>query len=260
MEFTNEFDVAAPVDEVYKTLLDVERVAPNVPGAQVLETTGDDSYKVGIKIKLGPVTMQYRGDVEVVEKDEAAHTASMRVRAKETRGQGNADATSRLAVTPGSGDGSHVTINTDVKLSGKAAAMGGRMVGDVSAKMVDTFATNLSAMLAGPGSDSSSDDADTNETQAVQPDQTPSPADEAPSEGTPSTVEAAATEKAEAKEAPPGRDKPPLREAPRPAPAPAAESELNALDLAGSVIAGRLSDPKALGLVVGAAFAVGFVL
>src|SRR3954452_20024717 len=133
MEFTNEFDVAAPVDEVYKTLLDVERVAPCVPGAEVLEKTGDDSYKVGIKIKLGPVTMQYRGDVEVVEKDEAAHSATMHVRAKETRGQGNADATSRLELSSANGGGTHAVIHTDVKLSGKAAAMGGRMVGDVSA-------------------------------------------------------------------------------------------------------------------------------
>src|SRR5215203_2325294 len=151
MDFTNEFDVGAPVDEVFTTLLDVERVAPCVPGAEVIEKTGDDSYKVAIKIKLGPVTMQYRGDVEVVEKDDAAHTATLRVRAKETRGQGNADATSRLALTEQGGTGTHATINTDVKLSGKAAAMGGRMVGDVSAKMVDTFATNLAAMLEGPG-------------------------------------------------------------------------------------------------------------
>src|SRR3954464_12313146 len=143
MDFTNEFGVDAPVDEVFKTLLDIQRVAPCVPGAQVLEKTGDDMYKVAIKVKLGPVTMQYRGDVEVVEKDEAAHEATMRVRAKESRGQGNADATSRLELSSSDGGGTHAVIHTDVKLSGKAAAMGGRMVGDVSAKMVDTFATNL---------------------------------------------------------------------------------------------------------------------
>jgi uncharacterized protein len=245
MEFTNEFDVGAPVDEVYTTLLDIERVAPCVPGARVVEKTGDDSYKVEIKVKLGPVTMQYRGDVEVVEKDEAAHTATLRVRAKETRGQGNADATSKLALSEKDG-GTHAVINTDVKLSGKAAAMGGRMVGDVSAKMVDTFAKNLAAMLEGDGG------------AAATPDETPSPADDAPSSGTPSTVEATAAEpKAEAPEEPAAAaSKPPLREAPP----PAAEAELNALDLAGSVIAGRLSDPKALAAVVGGAFVVGFLL
>jgi uncharacterized protein len=240
MDFTNEFDVGASVDEVYRTLLDVERVAPCVPGAEVLEKTGEDSYKVGIKVKLGPVSMQYRGDVEVVEKDDDAHTATMRVRAKETRGQGNADATSRLALTS-TGGGTHATIDTDVKLSGKAAAMGGRMVGDVSAKMVDTFATNLAAMLEGPAAG----DGATDESPAVGAD-----------ESTPATVEAAATE---ATKASPVRDRPPLREAPPP-PAEPAQAELNALDLAGSVIAGRLSEPKALAAVVGAAFVLGFVL
>lgn len=251
MEFTNEFDVGAPVDEVYTTLLDIERVAPCVPGARVVEKTGDDSYKVEIKIKLGPVSMQYRGDVEVVEKDDDAHTATLRVRAKETRGQGNADATSRLALSD-TGGGTHAKISTDVKLSGKAAAMGGRMVGDVSAKMVDTFAQNLAAMLEGPGAD----EATTDETDAVSADETPSPADDAPSAGTPSTVEATATQSEAAKEKPAAEPRPPLREAPP----PAAEAELNALDLAGSVIAGRLADPKALVVVVGAALAVGFLL
>jgi carbon monoxide dehydrogenase subunit G len=249
MEFKNEFDVAAPVDEVFKTLLDVERVAPCVPGAEVLEKVGDDSYKVAIKIKLGPVTMQYRGDVEVVDKDEATHTATMHVRAKETRGQGNADATSRIELSEHDG-GTHATITTDVKLSGRAAAMGGRMVGDVSAKMVDTFAQNLSKMLEGPGD---AGEPTTDETPAVSAGDTPSPADDAPSAGTPSTVEAAATESSP-KDAP--RKKPPLREAPP----PAAESELNALDLAGSVIAGRLSEPKTLAVVVGGAFALGFLV
>ena len=69
MEFENTFTVKAPVDEVYDALLDVERVAPAMPGAQVLEKAGDDSYKVAIKVKLGPVTMTYRGDVTVVERD-----------------------------------------------------------------------------------------------------------------------------------------------------------------------------------------------
>ena len=60
MKFENDFEVDAPVDEVWKTVLDIERVAPNVPGAEVLEQTGEDAYKVGIKVKIGPITMQYR--------------------------------------------------------------------------------------------------------------------------------------------------------------------------------------------------------
>src|SRR5215212_8310105 len=92
MEFENSFDVAAPIEEVWTTLLDVDRVAPCVPGAQVLERTGDNAYKVAIKVRVGPMSMQYRGDVEIVEQDPAAHRAVMRTRAREARGQGNADA------------------------------------------------------------------------------------------------------------------------------------------------------------------------
>src|SRR5215217_3476394 len=98
MKFENEFTVGAPIEEVYAALLDVERVAPCMPGAEVVEKTSDDSYKVAIKVKVGPMSMTYRGDVEIVERDEAAHTATMRAKAKEARGQGTADAHVRMAL------------------------------------------------------------------------------------------------------------------------------------------------------------------
>src|ERR1700756_4766340 len=92
MKFENEFTVQAPIGDVWATLMDVERVAPCMPGAEVLERVGDDSYKVGIKVKLGPISMLYRGQVDIVERDEEAHTATMRAKAREARGQGTADA------------------------------------------------------------------------------------------------------------------------------------------------------------------------
>jgi carbon monoxide dehydrogenase subunit G len=150
MEFENKFSVKAPIDEVYRTLLDVERVAPCVPGAQVLEQTGDDAYKVGIKVKVGPVSMQYRGDVQIVDRDEAAHTATMSARAKETRGQGTANAKVKMSLAEEGGE-TRGTIASDVQLSGKAASMGRGVVKDVSTRLIDTFATNLEAMLAGGG-------------------------------------------------------------------------------------------------------------
>src|SRR3954449_7085191 len=103
MEFQNEFDVKAPLDEVWNTVLDVERVAPCVPGAEVLEKVSNDAYKVGIKVKLGPVSMQYRGDMEIVERDDAAHRAVMKVQAKEARGQGTATATATMAMEEAGG-------------------------------------------------------------------------------------------------------------------------------------------------------------
>src|SRR4051812_44378855 len=74
VEFENTFSVKAPIDQVYEALLDLERVTPAMPGAQVLEKTGDGSYKVAIKVKLGPVSMTYRGDVTIVERDPEKHS------------------------------------------------------------------------------------------------------------------------------------------------------------------------------------------
>jgi uncharacterized protein len=149
MEFQNSFAVKAPIDDVWKTLLDVERVAPCVPGAQVLERSGDDAYKVGIKVKVGPVSMQYKGDVEIVERDPDAHRAVMTAKARETRGQGTANARVEMSLAEDGGE-TRGTIATDMQLSGKAASMGRGMIQDVSTRLVDTFAENLAGMLAGP--------------------------------------------------------------------------------------------------------------
>src|SRR3954469_11046413 len=147
MEFDNEFEVTAPIDEVWKTMLDVERVAPCVPGAKVVEQTSDTAYKVEIRIKLGPVSMTYRGDVDIVEADESAHRAVLAIKAREARGQGTANAKSELVLTE-DGDKTRSKIHTDVSLTGRAASMGRGIIGDVSSKMVDTFSENLAAMLA----------------------------------------------------------------------------------------------------------------
>ncbi len=150
MRFENGFEVEAPIDKVWQTVLDVERVAPTVPGAKVLEKTSDTAYKVGIKVKLGPMSMQYKGDVEIVEADDAAHRAAMKVRAKESRGQGTADAdvTMHLSEQGGRTVGE---IVTDVKVSGKAASMGRGVMQDVAGRMVGTFADNLAEMLTNGG-------------------------------------------------------------------------------------------------------------
>src|SRR4051812_41698510 len=149
MEFDNEFEVTAPIDEVWKTMLDVERVAPCVPGAKVVEQTSDNAYKVEIKIKLGPVSMTYKGDVEIVEADETAHRAVLAIKAREARGQGTATAKSELQLAEDGGK-TRSKIHTEVSLTGRAASMGRGIIGDVSSKMVDTFADNLAAMLTGP--------------------------------------------------------------------------------------------------------------
>ena len=150
MRFENSFDVGAPIDAVWDTLLDVERVAPTVPGAQVLERVGDDAYKVAIKVRVGPMSMTYRGEVEITERDEAGHRAVMKARAKESRGQGTADADVTMVLV-GQNGGTSATVTTDVQLSGKVATMGQGVLQDVSRRLVETFAGNLATMLEGGG-------------------------------------------------------------------------------------------------------------
>ncbi|MBC7441915.1 MAG: SRPBCC family protein [Ramlibacter sp.] len=93
MQIDSTFCVVAPIDQVWKTLMDFERVAGCVPGAQVLNKLSDDAYQVGMKVKLGPVTMQYKGQMTVLERDAPAHRAVFEGRAQETRGQGTAQGT-----------------------------------------------------------------------------------------------------------------------------------------------------------------------
>src|SRR5690349_19333541 len=150
MEFENTFDVPAPIDEVYAALLDVERVAPCVPGAEVLEQSGEDSYKVAIKVKVGPMSMKYMGDVEIVEKDESAHRAVMRAKAREARKQGTVNSLVVMQLT-GAGGRTTGEISSEVQLSGHVATMGRGIMQDVSARIINKFSENLAAMLAGPG-------------------------------------------------------------------------------------------------------------
>ena len=220
MRFENTFDVKAPLEEVWRTVLDVERVAPTVPGAKVLEQTGDDASKVAIKVKVGPMSMTYKGDVEITERDETAHRAVMKARAKESRGQGTADADVVMTLSGENGTTTAV-ITTDVDLSGKVATMGQGVLQDVSGRLVGTFAKNLAAMLEG----------------REEPAAEAAPARPA--------VDAAATEAAAADTS---RPDPPRFEG---------ESE-DALDLGavgGAVVADKLKDP-----VVGALVAVAFLL
>ena len=212
MEFQNEFDVKAPLDQVWDAVLDLERVAPCVPGAEVLERTSDDAYKVGIKVKVGPVSMQYRGEVEIVDKDPSAHHARMTAKAREARGQGTANANVGMTLS-GNGDMTHGTIKTEVQLSGRAAAMGQGVIKDVSARIVDQFSANLAEMLGG------GEAAAAPEAAAAQP--TPAqPPSAAQAEAAPAT----------------------------PSPAPSPDEGLDVVPIAKSIAADRLSDPRVIGL------------
>ena len=148
MEITNDFDVAAAPDEVYAFLLDPERVAPCMPGAELLGRREDGSYDAKMKIKLGLVSMSYQGIMEIKDADQAARRASMVVRGKEGRGQGTAEATMVMQVSA-AGDGSHVEIASDVAVTGKVAQMGAPIMKKVAQKMTAQLAANMQKELAG---------------------------------------------------------------------------------------------------------------
>ncbi|HEY9557013.1 MAG TPA: SRPBCC family protein, partial [Acidimicrobiales bacterium] len=141
MELTNDFRVALPVEETWKVLTDVERIAPCLPGAQLQEVEGDQ-YRGIVKVKVGPVTAQYKGQASFVELDETGHVAVLRAEGRETRGQGNANATITARLTP-DGDGTAVTVVTDLTITGRVAQFGRGVLADVSAKLLDQFVENL---------------------------------------------------------------------------------------------------------------------
>jgi uncharacterized protein len=145
MEFDNSFSVPKPIDEVWTTIVDLERVVPCVPDAQVLEKTGDKGVKAEIKIRLGSMSFNYSGPAEIVEQDDAAHRAVMSARAKEAGGQGNADAKVEISLAE-EGQGTKGTIHSNVNVTGKAAQMGEGTIAGVTEQLIERFAENLAKM------------------------------------------------------------------------------------------------------------------
>ncbi|HIL47774.1 MAG: SRPBCC family protein [Acidimicrobiales bacterium] len=146
MELNNDFEVAAPVDLVWSVLTDVERIAPCLPGAQLLEIEGDE-FRGVVKIKVGPITAQYKGAASFVERDDAGYRAVLRAEGRDTRGAGNAaaDITAELEATE---VGTKVTVTTDLTVTGKVAQFGRGVMADVSKKLMGQFADNLSDLMA----------------------------------------------------------------------------------------------------------------
>ena len=216
MQLDSTFAVTAPIDRVWLTLMDFEKVAGCVPGAQVLNKLSEDAYQVGMKVKLGPVTMQYKGQMEVVERDEGGHRAVLKGQAKEARGQGTAQATAQLALVEDAGT-TRGTVRADVALSGRAAAMGQSIIGSVTDQMMAQFADNLQAMLNDGG-----------------------PSAAAPAAATPAAVPTVPS--TPARPSVPAGDIPPPAAA-RPAAAPPADS-LDALALVRGMLDAQLGSPR----------------
>jgi carbon monoxide dehydrogenase subunit G len=151
MELTNEFRVGVPPATAWTVLTDVERIAPCMPGAQLQEVEGEE-YRGIVKVKVGPITAQYKGAASFVEKDEENLRVTLRAEGRDTRGQGNANATITAKLTP-DGDGTKVIVITDLTVTGKVAQFGRGVMADVSAKLLDQFVECLETKVLAEQSD-----------------------------------------------------------------------------------------------------------
>src|SRR5437867_3273666 len=147
MELSNEFRVGLPPSDAWNVLTDVERIAPCMPGAELQEVEGDE-YRGVVKIKVGPITAQYKGKATFLELDEPGLRAVLRAEGRETRGQGNAAATITANLAPDA-DGTRVTIITDLNVTGKVAQFGRGVMADVSAKLLGQFVECLESTVLG---------------------------------------------------------------------------------------------------------------
>lgn len=176
MQLEHTFTVPAAVEDVWAALLEPERVAPCMPGATLTEVDGN-TFGGKVKVKLGPVSLQYKGTGEYIETDAATHTVVIKAAGKDARGNGTAAATVTLKLT---GDGARTegTAITDLTITGKPAQFGRGMISDVGGKILEQFASCLSSKLAAA------------ETPAADAPATESPATEAPGAEAPAAAPA----------------------------------------------------------------------
>ena len=145
-QIVNEFTVNRPIDEAWPIICDVERIAPCLPGAQLEEIEGD-VYRGRVKVKLGAVTAQFKGEAQFVERNDETHTAKLKAKGRDTGGRGNADADIYAEAEALSPTSTKCTVTADLHITGKVAQFGRGIMGDVSKKLMGQFASNLNEML-----------------------------------------------------------------------------------------------------------------
>ncbi|MEC7827925.1 MAG: SRPBCC family protein [Actinomycetota bacterium] len=145
MELKNEFRVGVPIEQAWGTLTNVEYIAPCMPGAQLTEIDGEE-FKGQVKVKVGPITAQYKGVAKFKEKDESQYRLVLDASGRDTRGAGNAAAEVTAEMTA-DGDGTKIVITTDLKVTGKVAQFGRGVMADVSEKLIGQFVESLEQKL-----------------------------------------------------------------------------------------------------------------
>jgi carbon monoxide dehydrogenase subunit G len=145
VQLENSFTVPVPVDEAWRVLLDIERIAPCMPGA-ALDTVDGDDFTGRVKVKLGPINLTYQGKASFIEKDEATHRAVIDARGKDQRGNGTAAATV-TATLAAEGSITRVDVRTDLNITGRPAQFGRSVMVDVGSKLLGQFAEKLADQL-----------------------------------------------------------------------------------------------------------------
>jgi carbon monoxide dehydrogenase subunit G len=221
MKLEQSFTVAAPIEEVWDALVDVERVAPCLPGAEITGQGPDGSYEGNFTVKLGPTTASYRGSLKMDSLDEAARTATMHAKGTDKRGQGGANATIVSSMREEDGE-TVVDVVTDFTITGRLARFGrGGMIEDISKRMMRDFAQCLQATL----------------TAEPQPE---APAEEAPAEAEAEAEAAVASAGGAAAEASAAQAPQPAPAPPRPAAQPQAAKPVHGIRLVLSVLWERI--------------------
>ena len=170
MKLEQSFEVQAPLERVWKTLIDIEHVAPCLPGAEITEAGDDGTYRGTFTVKLGPTTAAYRGELTMEEADDSAHRAVMRASGQDKRGQGSAKATI-VSTMSGGGDVTRVDVETDFTITGRLARFGrGGMIKDISNRLLRDFSECLQSRI-----ESASPPAAAGGAPSVEPAPEPSP-------------------------------------------------------------------------------------
>jgi carbon monoxide dehydrogenase subunit G len=179
-QLINEFTVNRPIDEAWPIITNVEKIAPCLPGAELQEVARDDKwgeiYRGVVKVKLGAISTQFKGDAHFVQKDDENYTAELKGNGRDTGGRGNASADIKAHAESLSPTSTKVVVTTDLHITGKVAQFGRGIPGDVSTKLIDQFADNLNTMIDEDGvGGTPTDDATT-----IDDDSTPTGASDQP--------------------------------------------------------------------------------
>jgi carbon monoxide dehydrogenase subunit G len=155
MRLENHFDVPLAPPQAWRVLLDIERVAPCLPGAELIEVIDPQTYKGRVSVRLGPVAVSFVGTAKIEEADEAAHRVRVKASGTEAKGRGGAQAVVEFTLAPTAPRTSHVHIVTDLTLNGAVAqyGRGAAMIADMAQQMVNRFAENLKVQIEGSESE-----------------------------------------------------------------------------------------------------------